>query len=304
MTPHDIPFLDAHLHLWDLDHLSYPWLTPPFSDGGVAGSVEAIATSYRPDDYRAETTRWNVIGAVHVDAGAVAEDALAETRWLQALADEGDGLPQAIVAYVPLDAPDAAELIAQHAQYANVRGVRQIVNWHANPFYSYTPLNLLADPAWERGYAALARHGLSFDLQAYPGQIDTAARIALRNPDVPMILNHAGMPLVHEPDGYAQWRRNMRKLAEVPHASVKLSGFGIVDHAWTIDSIRPYVLEAIEMFGTDRCMLASDFPTDRLYADLDRVLGAYHAILSDFSDDEKRALFAGNAARLYRIALP
>ncbi len=299
MDPHDIPFLDAHIHLWDLDRLSYPWLMPPFSADGVAGSVEPIATTYRPEDYRAETRQWNVVGAVHVDAGAAPGNALAETRWLQSLADQA-GLPQAIVAYVPLDAPDADRLIAEQAAYANVRGVRHIVNWHANPFYSYTPLNLLADPAWERGYAALARHGLSFDLQAYPAQIDAAARIARRHPDIPVILNHAGMPLVHEPDGPSQWRSNMRKLVEVPHAAVKISGFGIINHNWTVDSIRLYVLETIEMFGTDRCMFASDFPTDRLYADLDRVLGAYHAIVAGFSDNEKRALFAENAARIYR----
>jgi predicted TIM-barrel fold metal-dependent hydrolase len=303
MDPHDIPFFDAHVHFWDLDQLSYPWLKPPFVAEGVAGSVEPIASTYRPEHYRAETKRWNVVGAVHVDAGAAPEDALPETRWLQSLADQ-TGLPQAIVAYVPLNAPDAGRLMAEHAVHPNVRGVRHIVNWHANPFYSYTPLNLLADPAWESGYAALARYGLSFDLQAYPAQIATAARIAQRHPDVPVILNHAGMPLIHEPDGEAQWRRNMLKLASVPHAAVKISGFGIVDHNWTIDSIRPYVLETIEMFGTDRCMFASDFPTDRLYADLDRVLGAYHAIVKAFSADEKRSLFSENAARIYRCSEP
>lgn len=301
ISPHTIPFLDAHIHLWDLDHISYPWLTPPFPANSVAGSVEAIARTYYPDDYRAEARAWNIIGAVHVDAGAAPEAALAETRWLQSLANL-DSLPKAIIAHVPLDAINAEDLIAEHAAYANVRGVRHIVNWHANPFYSYTPINLLADPAWERGYAALARYDLSFDLQAYPGQLVTSAEIARRHPDVPVILNHAGMPLVHEADGQALWRRNMHQLANVPHAFVKISGFGIVDHAWTIESIRPYVLETIEMFGTDRCMFASDFPTDRLYASLDQVLGAYHAIVDDFSNDEKLALFAGNAARIYRVS--
>jgi predicted TIM-barrel fold metal-dependent hydrolase len=303
MDPHDIPFFDAHVHFWDLDHLSYPWLTPPFEANGVAGSVEPIASTYRPEHYRAETRRWNVIGAVHVDAGAAPEDALPETRWLQTLADQA-GLPQAIVAYVPLDDVNAERLISEHSLHPNVRGVRHIVNWHENAFYSYTPFNLLTDPAWERGFAALARYGLSFDLQAYPAQIDTAAQIAQRHPDVPVILNHAGMPLVHERDGQAQWRRNMLKLAAVPHAAVKISGFGIIDHNWTIDSIRPYVLETIEMFGTNRCMFASDFPTDRLYADLDRVLSAYHAIVAAFSGDEKRAMFTENAVRIYRCSQP
>jgi predicted TIM-barrel fold metal-dependent hydrolase len=63
------------------------------------------------------------------------------------------------------------------------------------------------------------------------------------------------------------------------------------------------VLETIELFGTDRAMFASDFPTDKLFGGFDQHLDAYNAIVGDFSDDERRALFAGNANRLYRLGL-
>ena len=39
----DLPFIDAHVHLWDLDRIAYPWLTPPFAVDGPNGSVEPIA---------------------------------------------------------------------------------------------------------------------------------------------------------------------------------------------------------------------------------------------------------------------
>ena len=35
-------FIDPHVHLWDLNHVRYPWLAPPFSDDNPNGSVEAI----------------------------------------------------------------------------------------------------------------------------------------------------------------------------------------------------------------------------------------------------------------------
>jgi len=73
---------------------------------------------------------------------------------------------------------------------------------------------------------------------------------------------------------------------------------------WTIEQMRSYVLETIELFGTDRAMFASDFPTDKLFGGFDQHLDAYNAIVADFSDDERRALFAGNANRLYRLGLP
>jgi predicted TIM-barrel fold metal-dependent hydrolase len=297
-----IPFVDAHIHLWDLKRLSYPWLTPPFSADGMSGSVEAIAVDYGVEDYRADARRWTLAGAVHVDAGASPDHALAETEWLESLA-ETSGLPTGIVAFAGLNDPDVERVLERHAAHPRVRGIRHIANWHADGFYTYTPADLLADPAWAKGFAALARHGLSFDLQAYPGQFEAAAVLAERHPDVPVMLNHCGMPLMGEPGGREQWSKAMARLAQVPQVSVKISGFGLMDHGWTVESIRPYVLDTLEMFGTARCMFASDFPTDKLYADFDTVIGAYDALTADFGDDERRDLFGRNANRLYRLGL-
>lgn len=296
------PFVDAHIHLWDLERLRYPWLTPPFSADGVAGSVETIAKTYLVDEYRADLANWSLAGAVHVDAGAHPDDALAETTWLEGMAD-ASGLPSGIVAFAPLNDPQIERLLERQAAHPRVRGVRHIINWHPSPAYSYTPRDLLEDPAWERGFASLARHRLSFDLQAYPHQFAAIAAIAARRPDVPVIINHCGMPLMAEDEGFEQWREGLKRLAALPQTSLKISGFGIVDHAWSVQSIRPYVLEAIAMFGPERCMFASDVPTDKLYRGVDGILGAYDQITGGASDDERRALFGGNANRLYRLGL-
>lgn len=299
-----LPFIDAHVHLWKLDGaIRYGWLMPPFSDDGPNGSVEAIASDYELDDYLAEAAGWNVAGMVHVDAGADASHALDETRWLQGIADER-GLPSAIVAYAALDDPEVDGLLAAHAAHPAVRGIRQIVNWHANPGLTYSGHDITLDPAWERGFTLLARHGLSFDLQCYPAQMPHIAAIAARHPEVPVIVNHAGMPVAGDADGIGQWRRGMAALARLPQAAAKLSGFGFIDRGWTVDAVRPFVDDLLELFGADRLLAASDFPTDRLFADFDRCLGAIDALTASLSQDERRAIFAGNAARLYRLAAP
>ena len=115
-----IPFVDAHVHLWDLERISYPWLTPPFSDDGPNGSVEPIARNYLVDDYLADAAGWDVRGIVHVDAGAEASAALAETEWLQEMAD-ARGMPNAIVAFAALDGPDVDALLAAHARHPAYR---------------------------------------------------------------------------------------------------------------------------------------------------------------------------------------
>ena len=60
----DLPFIDAHVHLWDLDRIAYPWLTPPFADDGPNGSVEPIAKTYLLDDYLADAAGRDVRGIV------------------------------------------------------------------------------------------------------------------------------------------------------------------------------------------------------------------------------------------------
>lgn len=297
---HDVPFVDAHVHFWDLSHLRYPWLQPPFADDGPNGSVEAIARTYLPGDYRAEATAWNVVGAVHVDAGADAGHALDETQWLEGVARE-TGLPDAIVAFADLSDPDVSALLARHAGHGRVRGIRHIVNWHPDRQRSYTGADLTRTDRWAAGFARLAEHGLSFDLQCYPAQMIAVARIAQRHPDVPVMVNHMGMPVLTDPDGIADWRRGMAALARLPQVSVKLSGFGFIRRDWDAALVRHFVAETIDLFGPDRLMAASDFPTDRLFGSFDAVLGTLTDAIGELGVAERRAIWGSNACRLYRI---
>ncbi|RJG57966.1 amidohydrolase [Sphingobium terrigena] len=297
-----IPFVDAHIHLWDLAHIRYDWLSPPFSDEGPNGSVEAIAHNYGVAAYRADLARWNVVGAVHIDAGAAAESALRETQWLDGLAAI-EGLPTGIVAFAALNDPQVDALLAAQAAHGRVKGIRHIVNWHPDPTRTYGPVDLTRDPAWQAGYGLLAKHGLSFDLQCYPGQMPGLVALIERHPAIPVIINHMGMPVLTDADGIGDWRRGMAALAALPHVAVKLSGMGFIRRDWTKENIASFIRETIDLFGVERCMFASDTPTDKLFGSIDRYMEAYHAIVADLPEAERRALFGGNANRLYRLGL-
>ena len=97
------------------------------------------------------------------------------------------------------------------------------------------------------------------------------------------------------------WRRGMRKMADCPNIAVKITGLPMTDWHWTTDSLRPVVLETIEIFGVDRCMFGSNFPIDGLHSSFDTLLDAYREIVATLSEDEQRALFHDNASRYYRI---
>jgi predicted TIM-barrel fold metal-dependent hydrolase len=297
---HALPIVDPHQHLWDFTRAHYGWLMDRPLPNNPAGDCTPIARPYGIDDYLADTRGWNIVKTVHVDAGADPRDALRETRWLQEIAG-ARGYPQGIVAYAALENPQVESLLAAHCEHRNVRGIRQIINWHRDPLKTYTPHDLLHDEAWRRGFALLRQYELSFDLQIYPSQMPAAAALAARNPGTQLVLNHCGMPTDRDEDGLAAWKQGMALLAEQPNVAVKISGLAMIDRAWTPESIRPFVLTAIECFGTDRAMFASNFPVDRLYGSFTRHYNAYDRIVADFSESERRALFGGNAARIYRL---
>src|SRR5690606_34110478 len=134
-------------------------------------------------DFRADAGTVEVLKVVHIDA--VAADPVAETAWLQSLADapDGGGFPQGIVAMVDLSRPNADAMLERQAGYRNVRGIRQILNVHPDPLYDYVSREYLDDARWHAGFRLLRKYGLSFDLQLYPAQMGRAASLARANPD-------------------------------------------------------------------------------------------------------------------------
>ena len=58
---------------------------------------------------------------------------------------------------------------------------------------------------------------------------------------------------------------------------------------------------ALDAFGADRCMFASNFPVDGLHGTLDQLWSTYAALSADLDDAARDQFFAGTAERVYRI---
>lgn len=296
------PIVDAHHHLWDLGALHYPWSKVGPHDVGW-GDTSALFSDYLVADLRRDAARQNLAKSVHVQANVDPADPVRETEWLERIASASDsaGMPNAIVAFADLSSPDAARTLERHAAWPRLRGVRQVLNRHADPKLNRAPKDYLADPVWRRQFALLARHGLSFDAQVYWQQMPALADLARRHPDTTVVLDHAGMPAERTPEGLAGWEQGMRALAACPNVVVKLSGYGMTDLQWTVASLRPFVRGPIEWFGPARAMFGSNFPVDRLMADYDRLWDAYRTLVADLPLEDRRALLRTTAERVYRI---
>jgi predicted TIM-barrel fold metal-dependent hydrolase len=131
--------------------------------------------------------------------------------------------------------------------------------------------------------------------------LEDAARLANDIPEVQIILGHTAMPIGRSPGELREWRKGLEALGTGPNISAKISALGMLDQQWTTESIAPFVLDAIDILGVDRCMFASNFPVDSLFSDYTTLWNAYSDITSDFSDADRAMLFHDNAERFYKI---
>jgi predicted TIM-barrel fold metal-dependent hydrolase len=72
-------------------------------------------------------------------------------------------------------------------------------------------------------------------------------------------------------------------------------------HSVTIDAIRPWFDEAIALFGSERCLAASNFPVDGAFTTYDELMRTYLDVIGAHGAAAVSAVFAGNAERIYRI---
>jgi predicted TIM-barrel fold metal-dependent hydrolase len=300
MTPAASRIVDAHFHLWDLDENHYPWLVDESHPSLVQGRA-ALRRNYRVADYLRDVGDLPVIAGVHVQAEHDYRDRVRETRWLAKVAVQPEcrGFPQAIVADADFASRDVEEVLAQHASFANTRGIRHALHRRLDAVEPYDPL---LDPAWVRNFALLEKYGLSFDMQLFPRQAEGGIDLIRGNPGVQFVLTHNAMPFQRDAASVELWSRAIRGYAAYPNVAIKISGFGAFDPEWNVRSIDPIVSRVIEAFTPRRCMLASNFPVEGLVKPYRDIWNVYFEYFAPYSKDEQEMLFWRNAARIYRIA--
>jgi predicted TIM-barrel fold metal-dependent hydrolase len=289
------PFVDTHVHFFDMreQQLRYAWLELGGDPGEaeVLGDYAAIrAERYWAEDFVAETRFHNVERVVHVQAAIGSRDPVEETKWLQ-IAHERTGVPHAAIGYADLAAPDAPAVVERHLEYPIFRGIRDL------RYDTY-----LSDPRWEKGFAVLGKFGLVACQDPLLEHVPAAVALATRHPDITFCIDHALVPRRRDPEYFHYWRGCLQQLAAVPSTVIKISGLGMCDHAWSVESLRPWVLECIELFGANRAFFGTNWPVDRLYSSYGDVLDAYAQIITGFSVDEQARLFAGNARRIFNLS--
>lgn len=315
----DLPIVDAHHHLWDMPGNRY--LLPDY--------LEDLATGHR------------VVASVYVQSGAMMLPdgpehlrPVGETAFAASIAEacaHDPHLPQICAAIVgPIDLAlgrNAAPVLEAHMQAAGgrLRGVRCLTHWHEDgSIHRIETVRGILSTAEAREIAGLLQaNDLVLDVWVYHTQLGEVRDLARDCPGLTIVLNHGGTPLGCGPyerqreEVYRDWRRAMAELAQLPNVFVKLGGFAmrfsgfafdqratppsseILAEAWS-----PYIGECISLFGAQRCMFESNFPVDKASCSFGVLWNAYKRMAAGASPEERRALFAGTAATVYRLPLP
>jgi L-fuconolactonase len=144
----------------------------------------SLCRRFGPEDL--ETGRYELTGAVFVQADCRDAEALDEVGWVERLA-EAHPFVCGIVAYAPLQRGRAAERdVARLAERPLVVGVRRLLQGK--------PVEAITAPAFVRGVRMLSEWGLTFDMCVTHDQLPAAAQLVRACPRTAFMLDHLGKP--------------------------------------------------------------------------------------------------------------
>src|SRR6266511_441672 len=224
----------------------------------MTDEVAPIRRRFGPEDLEPLLREHGVAGTVLVQA----RGSLDETRALLEIAD-ATAFVLGVVGWVDLTDPGVANVLAGLS--GKLVGVRHQVHDEADPRW-------LLRPDVQRGLAALGKAELAYDL-------------LVRTRELPAALERA---------------RGLAALAELPNVTCKLSGLVTEAHwdSWRSDELVPYVRDALDWFGPERCMFGSDWPVCLLAADYGTVLAL---VVEALHADERTAVLGDTAIRVYGL---
>ncbi len=130
-------------------------------------------------------------------------------------------------------------------------------------------------------------------------ELPAALETARAHPRVRFVVDHLAKPPLR--DGATdEWARGLAALAELPNVTCKLSGLVTEAHwdSWRSDELVPYVRDALDWFGPERCMFGSDWPVCLLAADYGTVLAL---VVEALHADERTAVLGDTAIRVYGL---
>jgi L-fuconolactonase len=260
----------------------------------LSGPFASLNRQFDPHDLRPSIERNGVSGTVLVQTW----NNLDETWEFIRLAAATDFVA-GVVGWVDLTDANVGQTLA--ALKGSPEGRSLVGVWHL--------IQTEADPNWllrndvKRGLSEVQRAGLVYDLVPNLPQLPSCVKTTEAFLDLRFVVDHIAKPEIRN-RSFDEWAALMRGFkAQRDHVWCKLSGMVTEAdwRAWTPADLKPYVMEALEIFGADRCMFGSDWPVCLVAASYERVIDALRECVKDLTQSERDRVFGGSAIECYRL---
>jgi L-fuconolactonase len=276
--------VDAHQHYWNPARGDYGWLTPDLKPLYRVFGSDDLAPLRRAAD-------------IHRTVVVQAAPTIDETRYLLDLARTDDSIA-GVVGWVPLDSPDAVQIIDEFAHHKKFKAVRPM-------------LQDLPDDTWiahaprDAAIHRLIDLDIAFDALVFARHVPSLVEFARRYPLLRIVVDHAAKPPIRDgiQAGWQPWADSIAQLAALPQKlHCKLSGLATEANAhWSGETLKPFVAHLIEQFGPARLMWGSDWPVLNLNGDYTSWHTAAKNLTSHLEKAEQDAVFGANARAFYRL---
>jgi len=203
-----------------------------------------------------------------------------DTRWLLEQAAEHEFI-RGVIGWADLADPGLGRILDEYQRHPKFRGV------------CYSCVGELPE-----GLAEIERRGLTLDLAP---DLTRAARIAERYGGLRMVIDHLGCrPLAPMP--FDRWARALETAAQSPNVHGKLSGLITgCPMQWKAADFQPYARHALRVFGAERLMYGSDWPSYLPVGTWKEALAAFTQAIGPQTLETREQLLGGTAARFYRL---
>jgi L-fuconolactonase len=273
--------IDAHKNFWQFDPVRDSWITDEMS---------VIQKDFFPGDLKPVLHKNGFDGCVAVQASQSEE----ETDFLIALAGEHDFI-KGVVGWVDLQAGDITERLAWYQSFPVVKGFRHVLQGEQQR-------DLMLQPGFKRGIAALQEKGFTYDILIFPDQLKFSRELVALFPHQKFVIDHIAKPYIKRKE-IDEWKKNIEAIAWHQNVYCKISGM-VTEADWTTwkkEDFKPYVDAVVNAFGTNRIIFGSDWPVCLVAASYEKMLGIVGGYFSVFSKEEQEQFFGLNATRFYNL---
>ena len=281
--------IDAHQHIWDVDLAEYSWLTQ---------DLAPIDRSILFPEFIPKMRSRSIDYTVLVQSADNQEDT-------QIMLEAASQHPEiiGIVAFLPLQEPTRTlEMVEEFAKNPKIVGVRNLIHTYLDPHW-------LLRPEVRESLDIISENGLTFDLVSTVAEhLEIVPTLSERHPNLKIVIDHLSKPPITQGINSSEssiWRSLMVEAAENSNVFAKISGLypGVSPMDWSSATIRPFIFEAIRIFGSTRLMFGGDWPISVLSGDYEKVFDGLEEVISELPETDQRNIWAQTATNFYNLTI-